>query len=92
MEWVTPENIRTPTTHLEFQTPLPPSLSEFQRCFQPLQTFLFNLLTFQKSFFQPLKKCGVIYILKILTLKIKWMDQFKQHAVPIVQLSLLWFL
>ena len=31
--------------------PPPLSLSEFQRCFQPLQNFLFNLLTPRKSFF-----------------------------------------
>ena len=29
----------------------PSSLSELQRCFRPLQNFLFNLLTTQKSFF-----------------------------------------
>ena len=29
----------------------PPSLSEFQRCFRPLQNFLFNLLTPPEIFF-----------------------------------------
>ena len=69
----------------------PPSLSEFQRCFRPLQNFLFNLLAPppQKSFFRPLKKMRCILNL---TLENKSIDQFKQHAVPIVQLSLLWFL
>ena len=49
-----------PPTHSEFQTPLPPSLWEFQRCFRPFQNFLFNLLTPQKYFFRPLKKMQCI--------------------------------
>ena len=38
----------------------PPSLLEFQRCFQPLQNFLFNLPTPPRNlFFGLLKKCDV---------------------------------
>ena len=38
----------------------PPSLSEFQRCFRPLQNFLFNLLNPPRFFFGPLKKMQCI--------------------------------
>ena len=54
-----------PPTHSEFQTPSPPpSLSEFQRCFQPVQNFLFNLLNPPppEFFFGPLKKMWCILL------------------------------
>ena len=50
-----------PPTQSEFQTPLPPSLSEFQRCFRPLQNFLFNLLTHPEIFFSASSK-NTMYI------------------------------